>query len=262
MSVAAATSVTAEVPAAALGGTTAQAAARRDIGLAEWLFDTGTWTGAGGVLASLTDTLVLCAAVVGVAVVLAVPTAALLAHRRRAELASSWLVSFSRAVPTFAIAGLLVPISLRAGWGFEPWPIFIALLLMALPPMFLNTYTGVKGVEPGAVDAARAMGFSERSILFRVELALSAAVIFTGIRVAAVQVVATEPIRAFLGGDGLGRYVRDGLGQNNDTLVLGGAILVAALAGATALALGAVERFAMPAGVRRLRRIHDPRTGG
>ena len=72
--------------------------------------------------------------------------------------------------------------------------------------------------------------------------------ILTGVRVAAVQVVATEPIRAFLGGGGLGRYLRDGLGQNNDTLVLGGAILVAALAAVTGAAFGVLERVIVPQG--------------
>ncbi len=163
-------------------------------------------------------------------------------------------MSLSRAVPTFAVAGLLVPISLREGWGFEPWPIFIALLLLSLPPIYLNTYTAVRGVDAGAVDAARAMGFTERSVLFKVELALATTVIMAGIRVAAVQVVATESIRAFLGGDGIGRYVRDGLGQNNDTLVLGGAMLVAALAALTGLSLGLLERTVLPRGVRRLSR--------
>mgnify|MGYP001813607569 FL=1 len=157
-------------------------------------------------------------------------------------------------MPTFAIAGLLVPLSLRRGWGFEPWPIFIALLLLALPPIYLNTYIAIRQVDPGAVDAARAMGFSEGRVLWRVEFALATTVVMAGIRVAAVQVVATEPIRAFLGGDGIGRYVRDGLGQNNDTLVLGGAMLVAALAALTGVALGLVERTALPKGVRRLAR--------
>ena len=83
----------------------------------------------------------------------------------------------------------------------------------------------------------------------------------SGVIDAAVAVVATEPIRAFLGGDGLGRYVRDGLGQNNDTLKIGGAILVAGLAAVTALALGAVERWGLPAGARHLRQVQDTRTG-
>jgi osmoprotectant transport system permease protein len=108
-------------------------------------------------------------------------------------------------------------------------------------------------VSAGAVDAARAMGFSERRVLVEVELALATTLIFAGIRVSAVQVVATEPIRAFLGGDGMGRYVRDGLGQNNDALVVGGALLIASLAAITGLTLGLIERTALPYGVRRLK---------
>ena len=230
----------------------AQAAIPRDIGLLEFLFGAEYWTGEGGILTSLFDTVVLCSAVVGVAILVAVPLATLLAHAGRGEVATTWMVTLSRAIPTFAIAGLLVPISLRRGLGFEPWPIFIALLLLALPPIYLNTYTAVKEVDRGVVDAARGMGFSEREVVLRVEMALSTAVVLAGIRVAAVQVVATEPIRAFLGGDGLGRYVRDGLGQNNDNLLLGGAILVAALAALTGATFGIIERVALPRGVRRV----------
>jgi osmoprotectant transport system permease protein len=235
----------------------AQAAVPRDIGVFEWLFDPGSWTGSGGILTSLWDTVVLCTVVVVVAVVVTVPLAAWLAHHRKGELTSSWAVTLSRALPTFAVAGLLVPISLRNGWGFEPWPILIALLLLALPPIFLNTYTGIRQVDPGAVDAARAMGFSEWNTLTKVEFALATSVIFAGVRVAAVTVVATEPIRAFLGGDGLGRYVRDGLGQNNDGLVIAGAILVAGLAGATTVLFRLMEALALPEGVRRLSSTTD-----
>lgn len=233
---------------------TAQAALPRDIGLWEWLSDPRTWTGPNGIWASLLDTVVLCAVVVAVACVVAVPLAAWLAHYGKGEIGVTWMVTLSRAVPTFAIAGLLVPISLANGWGFEPWPVFIALLLLALPPIYLNTYTAIRNVSPGAVDAARAMGFSERRVLVEIELALATTLIFAGIRVSAVQVVATEPIRAFLGGDGMGRYVRDGLGQNNDTLVIGGAILIATLAAVTGLAFGLIERTALPSGVRRLKK--------
>jgi osmoprotectant transport system permease protein len=230
----------------------AQAAVPRDIGVFEWLFDPDSWTGTGGILESLADTVALCAVVVAVASVTMIPLAAWLAHTRRGEVSVSWMVTLSRAIPTFAVAGLLVPISLRNGWGFEPWPIFIALLLLALPPIFLNTYTAIRQVAPGVVEAARAMGYSERDVLFRVELALGTSVILVGVRVAAITVVATEPIRAFLGGDGLGRYVRDGLGQNNDGLVVAGAIVVAGLAGLTALFFRLIGRLALPDGVRRL----------
>jgi osmoprotectant transport system permease protein len=235
-------------------GSVAQAAVPRGIGLTEWLGDPDTWLGRDGILSSALDTITISAAVMGVAIVIAVPLAAVLAHYGRGELTLTWFVTLSRAVPTFAVAALLVPVALRQGWGFEPWPIFIALLVMALPPIYLNTYTAVRQVEPGAVDAARAMGLTEPAVLLRVEVALATSVIFSGIRVSAVQVVATEPIRAFLGGDGLGRYVRDGLGQNNDTLVIGGALLVATLAALTGFAFGVFQRVFVPYGVRRLGR--------
>jgi osmoprotectant transport system permease protein len=237
----------------------AQAALPRDITLRAWLLDAASWTGQDGILASLLDTLLLCAAVMLVATVIAVPTAAVLAHLGRARLVSAWLVNVGRAVPTFALAALLVPVSLRAGYGFEPWPIFTALTLMALPPMYLGTYTAVSGVDRAAVDAARAVGLRGRAVLRQVELPLALSIILTGVRVSAVQVVATEPIRAFLGGDGLGRYVRDGLGQRNTTLIVGGAALVALLAGLVAITLALLQRLIVPDGVRRLQAVSGPR---
>lgn len=237
----------------------AQAALPRDITLRGWLLDAAAWTGRDGILASLLDTLLLCGAVMLVATLVAVPTAAVLAHLGRARLIGAWLVNVGRAVPTFALAALLVPVSLRAGYGFEPWPIFTALTLMALPPMYLGTYTAVSGVDRAAVDAARAVGLRGRDVLRQVELPLALGIILTGVRVAAVQVVATEPIRAFLGGDGLGRYVRDGLGQRNTTLIVGGAALVAVLAGLVAVTLALLQRALVPAGVRRLQAVSGRR---
>jgi len=242
----------------------AQAAFPRDITLRGWLFDGTSWTGPTGILASLLDTLLLCGAVMVTAVLLAVPAAAVLAHLGRARVLSAWLVNIGRAVPTFALAALLVPISLQSGYGFEPWPIYIALTVMALPPIFLGTYTSIENVDRAAVDAARAVGLRPRDILLRVELPLASSVIVSGIRVSAVQVVATEPIRAFLGGDGLGRYVRDGLGQRNDTLLLGGAALVALLAGTVSALLRWLQHLFEPIGVRRLRAstMRSSGTGG
>jgi len=231
-----------------------QTAVPRDIGFFEWFFDADTWTDPGGILDSLRETIVLCAIVTAVAVAVSVPIASYLAHHGRFEVSSTWAVSISRAIPTFAIAALLVPWSLERGWGFEPWPIFIALLLLALVPIYLNTYTAVRQAPGGPVDAARALGYEEHHVLTRVEFALGASLIFTGIRVAAIQVVATEPIRAFLGGDGLGRYVRDGFGQNNNTLVIGGIVLIGGLAALTGLTFVLLERLVLPTGVRRLAR--------
>ena len=239
----------------------AQVAVPRDIGLWEWFTRSQTWHGDEGIPASLADTLTLCASVMIVSVLIAVPLAAVLSHYRRGELTATWILNIGRAIPTFAIAGLLLPLSLTHGFGLEPWPIFIALTLLAVPPIFLTAYTAVRQVDSGTTDAARAMGFTERGVLVHVELALAVGLILTGIRVAAVQVVATEPLRAFLGGEGLGRYVRDGLGQSNNSLLTGGAILVAALATVTGVVFGALERVALPKGVRRLRRVQNRQRG-
>ena len=92
----------------------------RDIGLWEWFSDGDTWWGSDGIMTSLWDTVVLCAAVTAVAAALAVPVAAILAHARKAELSTTWLVSISRAVPTFAIAALLLPVSLNGVGDSNP----------------------------------------------------------------------------------------------------------------------------------------------
>ncbi len=185
-----------------------------------------------------------------VVVLLAVPLAVVLAHHRKGELAASWIINIGRAVPTITIVGLLVIISLRNGFGLEPWPIIIALVLLGLPPAFTNTYAAVRGVEPSAVSAAQAMGFSHTQVMARVELPLALPVIFAGVRTAAVQIVATEPLAAFFGSEGLGAYLRSGLSTRDFAEVQAGAVLVAGVAIAVELGLMLIGRLVLPEGVR------------
>ena len=189
-----------------------------------------------------------------VAVLLAVPIAVVLAHHRRAELAAAWVVNIGRAVPTITIVGVLVIVSLRNGYGLEPWPIVIALMLLGLPPTFTNSYAAVRGVDPSAVGAARAMGLTHWQVMQRVELPLALPVIIAGIRTAAVQIVATEPLAAFFGGEGLGAYLRAGLARRDFVGVQGGALLVAAVAITTELSLLLAGRLVVPEGIRRSHR--------
>jgi osmoprotectant transport system permease protein len=186
-----------------------------------------------------------------VVLVVAIPAAAVLAHHRKGELLASWTVSIGRAVPTITVVGLLVIVSLRNGLGIEPWPIIGALVLLGLPPAFINTYAAVRGVEPSAVSAAQAMGLTHLQVLQRVELPLALPVIMAGVRTAAVQIVATEPLAAFFGGEGLGAYLRAGLSRRDFVTVQGGALLVALVAVATEVALIVVTHFVVPRGIRR-----------
>ncbi|MDQ6696495.1 MAG: ABC transporter permease [Actinomycetota bacterium] len=185
------------------------------------------------------------------AVCIAVPLAVVLAHHRRGELIAGWVVNTGRAIPTVAILGVAVIVSLREGLGFEPWPIILSLVLLALPPLFANTYTAVRGVDPSAVDAARAVGLSERAIMARIELPLALPVLFVGLRTAAVQVVATEPIAALFGAEGLGAYIRQGLGNNDLYQIQAGALMVTGVAIVADLLLWLVSRTVIPAPVRR-----------
>jgi osmoprotectant transport system permease protein len=191
-------------------------------------------------------------------IVLAVPLAIVLAHHRKGELAATWAISVGRAIPTVTILGLLVIVSLRAGFGLEPWPIIIALVLLGLPPAFTNAYAGVRSADPSAVGAAQAMGLTHRQVMQRVELALALPVIMVGVRTAAIQIVATEPLAAFFGSEGLGAYLRAGLSRRDFVTVQAGALLVAGLAIATELVLVAGGRVLVPKGIRLSRR--PPRT--
>ncbi len=228
-----------------------QAGGEEPSNVVEFLFDAERWTGEGGIGELVLITARHSLVAVAVAVVLAIPVAVYLAHHRRAELSASWLVNVGRAVPTVAIVGVMVIVSLRQGWGFAPWPIIVALVLLALPPLFTNTYTAVRGVDPAAVSAARAMGLDERAVMWRVELPLALPVVLTGLRTAMVQVLATEPIGAFFGGGGLGTYVNRGLINDDIVQVQAGALLVTALAVLAALGLYGLTRVLVPRGVRR-----------
>ncbi len=222
--------------------------------LIEWLQSSSERAGSGAIPQQLWTTLWHSVVATLAAIALAVPLALVLAHYRKAELLSTWVVNIGRVIPTVTIIGVVVLVSLRNGYGFEPWPILIALLAMALPPIFANTYTGVRGVDADVVSAARAIGTTERSIMTRIELPLALPVILTGIRVTAVQVVATEVIGAFFGGEGLGAYIRQGIGNNDIYEVQAGALIITGTAMSIDLVLWLLSRALVPTGVRRSRR--------
>lgn len=217
----------------------------------EWLTDTASRDGRGAIGDEMWTTVWHSAVALAAVVVIAVPLAAVLAHFRRGELAAAFAVSIGRAIPTVTIVGMMAIVSVRNGFGLEPWPIIIALVLLGLPPVFANTYAAVRNVDPGPVGAARAMGSAHRQVLWHVELPLALPVVLAGVRTAAVQILATEPLGAFFGGEGLGRYLRQGLASRNAYEVQAGALLVTAVAIAAELAIVLASRVVVPRGVRR-----------
>lgn len=153
--------------------------------------------------------------------------------------------NLGRIVPTFAVMALAVTL---ASVGF--WPAVIGLVLLGIPPILLNAYTGVREVDRATVEASRGMGLTPWQVLSRVELPVSVPLIITGMRVSAVQIVATAALAGVVGAGGLGVLVVSGLANANDAVLLAGAIPIALLAVATEVGFGLAGRVLTPKGLR------------
>jgi osmoprotectant transport system permease protein len=130
-----------------------------------------------------------------------------------------------RVLPSLAILFLAIPIF---GLGFLP--ALVALTVLAIPPVLVNTYSGLRGIEPAVVEAAYGMGMTSQQALWRVKLPIAAPVIIAGIRLAAVEVIASATLAAFIGGGGLGDFITRGFALYDTHIMLVGAIPVALLA--------------------------------
>lgn len=214
--------------------------------LAEYVTTTDNWWGRRGIATRFGDHVRLSASAVAAAAVIGIPPALWLGHIRRGGALATALVNIGRAVPSVAVLSLVLPFSLRYGFGLGFWPTFVALVVLGLPPVFTNTYAGVVGVEPAIVDAARGMGMRGGEVLLRVEGPSALPLLLTGLRVSAVQVVATATLGAFVGFGGLGAFINEGFRQQDDGKLLTGAVLVAVLAVLTELTFGFVQRSMTP----------------
>lgn len=219
-----------------------------------WFSEPAHWQGPAGIPQRVIEHVQLSSLAIVCAAAVALPAGALLGHVRRGGLFAVSVVNIGRAIPSFAIVAVALPITIRLGLGFGFWPTWLAVFVLAMPPMFTNTYTAIRGADPEAVSAARGMGLRERDVLLGVELPLGAPLMLAAARVSAVQVVATAPLGALVGWGGLGRFIIDGLAVRDFAEVFAGALLVALLAIATEIAFAGLERVVLPRGVRRLAR--------
>ena len=180
----------------------------------------------------------------GIACAIAIPLGLWLGHIRRGSFLAISLSNVGRAVPSLALIAFFVA---YLGTGFTN--VTLALVLLAIPPILTNTYVSVTQVERDTVDAARGMGMTGVEIVRKVELPLALPLIFGGIRISAVNVIATATIAPLAGINTLGDPIINVSGYG-DTGRLAAAICVAALAICTELALGAVQRAVTPAGLK------------
>ena len=198
----------------------------------DWLTTGANWSGSGGVWARLFQHLWYTFLALGIALVIALPIGAVIGHTGKGTAVISGLANGLRAIPTL---GLLILLAL---WGLGTFkgniallgPAIAVLVILAIPPILSNTYAGIASVDPAVRDAAKGMGMNGREVLTKVELPVALPLIISGIRSAFLQVVATATIAAVVSLGGFGRYVLDGLSQQNYSMMVAGSILVALLA--------------------------------
>ncbi|MFB6715993.1 MULTISPECIES: ABC transporter permease [unclassified Streptomyces] len=192
-----------------------------------WLTTAAHWSGDGGIWNRLGQHLFLTVVCLLISCLIALPVALVLGHLGRGGALAVNLSNIGRAVPTFAVLVLLL---LTPIGGHGEWPTVIALVLFAVPPLLTNAYVGMREVDRDVVRAARGMGMTGWQLMLGVEVPLALPLILTGVRIAAVQLVATATLAALAGGGGLGRIITAGFNLASTPQVVAGAVLVAAFA--------------------------------
>ena len=214
--------------------------------LYRWYANGDHWSGSHGIPHRLEEHVAMSLAVVATALLIGLPVGLLIGHTNRGAIVGVNLANIGRAIPSFAI--LVIGVQL---FHIGARPAFLALLALAIPPIVTNASVGIREVDPDVREAAKGMGMTGWQMLRKVELPLAIPLVMAGVRTAAVQVVATATLAAVVAWGGLGRYIIDGIGQQDSGQLLGGALLVVALSLATEIGLGAAQRARTPAGLRQ-----------
>ena len=221
----------------------------------DFLLDPASWSGADGLGAQLIQQLLLTVTALALACAIGLPLALWLGHVGRGGVLAVNVSNVGRAVPTFAVLVLLsvgpVGTAVLGPYGRAGLATLVALVLFAMPPIITNAYVGMREVDREVVEAATGMGMRGRELFSRVELPLAAPLVMTGVRLALVQVWATDSIAALVAGPGLGNTITLGFENQDVARVLGGAILVAGVALILEGLLALAERWLDP--VRRAR---------
>jgi osmoprotectant transport system permease protein len=219
-----------------------------------WLNDPLNWTNPGGLLDRLQEHLVISfwAVVLGCAV--GWPIGIWLGHRGRGGSGVITVANLTLAIPTLALLTILPLTPL----GFGKLPVIVALAVFAVPPLLANAYTGLRQIDPETREAAKGMGLSGGQLLRHVELPLSVPYLAAGLRTAAVQVVATAALAAYVNGGGLGEIISAGFGigmsNGGGAQIVAGGLAVALLALLVEAVLAIVQRLVTPKALRARRR--------
>jgi osmoprotectant transport system permease protein len=177
------------------------------------------------------------------AILIFVPLGVLVSRGGRAGPTVVGAVAAGRVVPSLAVLFLLLPFL-----GLGERPALVALTLLAGPPLVINTDAGLRGVDAAVMEAARGLGMNVAQVFARVQLPLALPVIVAGVRTAAVEVIASATLAAFIGVNDLGQFITSGLTLLDNRLLLVGAVPVTLMALLAEALLGRLERRLTPPG--------------
>jgi osmoprotectant transport system permease protein len=205
------------------------------------------WQGSGSIPQQLVAHLGYSALPFLIAALIGVPAGVAIGHRGgKAAVVVINIGNAWRAIPTLGLLTLLAVFL-----GFSPLTWLLPLVVLAIPPILVNAYEGVAAVDPAVKDAAAGMGMTPWQQVTRVEIPNALPLILVGLRTAAIFVVATATIAAYIGLGGLGRFIIDGLASDAYGPVAGGALLVVMLAVLVLVLFAGISRLVIPAGLRK-----------
>ena len=211
----------------------------------DWVTQPANWHGSGSIPQQIAAHLGYTILPLLISALIGIPAGVAIGHTGRGAVLVVNLANAWRAIPTL---GLLTLLAVYLGFFFLTW--LLPLTVLAIPPILVNTYEGVAGVEPDVKDAARGAGMTSWQQVTRVEVPIALPLILVGLRTAAIFVVATATIAAYIGLGGLGRYIIDGLASSEYGPVAGGALLVVLLAVLVLALFAGLSRLLVPAGLR------------
>ena len=191
------------------------------------------------------DYLKVCGFSILVAIVIGVILGALVSRNAFLAFLALNASGLLRAIPIIAVLILFVPF-----FGIGLLPAIIALIVIGIPPILLNTYTGIRGIDPATIEAAKGMGMTTMQIATRIQAPLVTPLVAAGIRTSAVQIIATATLAAFIGAGGYGDYIVDGFNVFNYTELIVGAVSVAILAMFVEVFMSWLQRVLTPEGLR------------
>jgi len=191
------------------------------------------------------DYLKICGFSILVAIIIGVTLGALVSRNAFLAFLALNASGLLRAIPIIAVLILFVPI-----FGIGLLPAIIALIVIGIPPILLNTYTGIRGIDPAMIESAKGMGMTTLQIATRIQAPLVTPLVAAGIRTSAVQIIATATLAAFIGAGGYGDYIVDGFNVFNYTELIVGAVSVALLAMFVEVFMSWLQRVLTPEGLK------------